>query len=378
MKSFLIPFLLTTFTLAFGQQSEACKKLCNSCPADTSLFDQYEEAPENTAQPLCNRIESNCGCYAYARNEWLKTKAQEEPSQSLSNPEVSQDTVAETATEEPDSAETIPQEIKEEAIPPQDSVMVDSTANSPEKNEEPGPIIQVEQTAKTSPKTYFSLARDPSRITALGFNLLGGEMIERGFPGYNHSAHGDGFNLGLGGFYRYYFYRWGSIQAGANIIYEFINNNGLDYNNPTINYNDSYYSEYVRIDSDIDYHNISLEFPVNLRLGIGINKIIGGFASGTFAIRKPFYEWESVSSEIKVNFNGFHDYEDKEESYSDFFPADAWEFHFYFGFGLEIKEHFSVQFQWLAWNQATGYGHSFYHELFNDNSSWRITADFSF
>lgn len=72
MKNLIFPFLLISFALVHGQES--CLKLCESCPADSSLFEQYEEAPENTEQPICNKIESYCKCYSLARDEWFKAK----------------------------------------------------------------------------------------------------------------------------------------------------------------------------------------------------------------------------------------------------------------------------------------------------------------
>lgn len=72
MKNLIFPLLLISFALVHGQES--CLKLCESCPVDSSLFEQYEEAPKNTEQPICNKIESYCKCYSLARDEWFKAK----------------------------------------------------------------------------------------------------------------------------------------------------------------------------------------------------------------------------------------------------------------------------------------------------------------
>ncbi len=357
--------------------SEDCKNFCAFCPA------------EKSADSNCIRIENLCGCAAFAEQELrIAEKAKADSIRKIQDfirrneqLKATADSIyAYRATNQSDSfavtlrkddfflidirraEEKNPDTTKSNAIifVPQDTTakLGDSLGILP-KNE-------IDKSEKPVPVTANN-TQDPWKRFYIGLSLHVGQIYDNGLAGKDVSRNGS-IAAGLGVFIRTYFYKYGSFQMGANAVYQY-----ADYDLLHI----GYYSDY-RFDAGIQYHNLVAEFPLELRFGFPTWKGFCPFFSYNFNIRKPIYAWYNWYVEGYA-----YDSEYYYKSYGDGWnswgssPYEAKDFEFtgYFGFGLEIFRHVSLEFQWLIHSLST-----FADDLhpYEPDDTWQIKLDIAF
>ena len=137
---------------------------------------------------------------------------------------------------------------------------------------------------------------EPGKNHFVGFSLyLGGGDFK--VKGEDPGTYG-GADVGLGAFYRYYFYEWGSFQTGFNL-------NGID------GIGDNYGGTY-------NYSAVALEIPLQLRLGIPVV-----YATTMFTFRL-----------LRATYGGEDDAENPDKA--------AFGFTGYAGFGAEITRYILI------------------------------------
>ena len=382
--------------------SSECSNLCGNCPIDENALEADSVSFEN---PLCQKIESSCGCFAFAKQNLLLAKQTEKDSiakiekalAKIENSKILADTLQHACDTVGSCAVQVSiqrlsygiiamrnmeiidstQEVDSTMIVAADSIKQDTISQDTIKTE--ASIIGIKDT--TYPTQNVDVQRSKKdRIFYLGVNLFGGYIIEDGERAFGDLVEwiSNGMDLGLGLVARWYLYKWGSIQTGLNVTYRYMDE--IDFEDEgEIRYTD--YSSYFYSNAYkryytyayLYYHNVTLEFPVNLRLGYGMDNGTSIFASGTFLIRKPIAEWDYYSYDT-------NSYDDDDEWNWDYFTTEDWEFQFYLGFGFQIMRGFSMQMQWVLWNEQTGHGHLLYTDNGQNDcpDGFRITADFIF
>lgn len=357
--------------------SDDCKNFCAFCPA------------EKSADSNCIRIEKICGCAAFAekelriaekakadsvqkfqdfvkRNEQLKATADSIYSYST---EVQANSFFVTLRKEDFflidirvAKEKTPDTTKSNAIifVPQDTTakLGDSLSVLPnkgiDKNENPVPV-----TANNT--------QDHWRVLYLGLSLHVGQIFDNGLAGKDVSRNGS-IAAGLGVFIRTYFYKYGSFQMGANAVYQYADYDLLHIGRYSGNF----------FDAGIQYHNLIAEFPLEFRFGFPTLKGFCPFFSYTFNIRKPIYAWYNWYVEGYTDSYGYYGrYGDGWDSW-DSSPYEAKDFEFtgYFGFGIEIFRHVSLEFQKLLHSLSTYADDT--TEPYDTDDTWQIKLDIAF
>ena len=166
-----------------------------------------------------------------------------------------------------------------------------------------------------------------------GKSSYGGFMLYSGSGSWSYSkdyfdwVSSGGVEAGLGYLHRWYFYRWGSFQMGFNANYSYIDLGS-----------DSYYVSRAlgTIEYDLLYHNVSVEVPLQLRLGVPF--IYGTFQ---FTVRKQVWSLLMID-----------DGDETEYSYSTL-AMDDWRFLGHAGLGLELSRHFLVDVLFVLFDLGT-------------------------
>ncbi len=223
----------------------------------------------------------------------------------------------------------------------------------------------VSSSSNPSPATpYYPSAK---KYFYQGFGLAFGSYDENDFLGYDipgDNAIADGnFMAGLSYIARWYFYSAGSIQTGLGI--HFRHHSAEDDEFRWLGSRLSYYGRtdtYMEI--EVEYCNITLEIPVGIRIGLPF-KYFAPFVSNTFYIQKPLYGWGFLY------IDGYGDYTEKDLE-GDFYDKKDWEFVDWIGFGFEVAQHFSLEFQTMLFAERTGNAH-----LFDADESFRINMQFT-
>ena len=166
-----------------------------------------------------------------------------------------------------------------------------------------------------------------------GKNSYGGFMLYSGSGSWSYSkdyfdwVSSGGVEAGLGYLHRWYFYRWGSFQMGFNANYSYIDLGS-----------DSYYVSRAlgTIEYDLLYHNVSVEVPLQLRLGVP-------FIYGTFQFTMRKQVWSLLVID---------DGDETEYSYSTL-AMDDWRFLGHAGLGFELSRHFLVDVLFVLFDLGT-------------------------
>ena len=350
--------------------SEECKNFCGACSI------------QNEADPICEKVESQCKCLAYAEQEQMLVQKAEEDSINAVKKFLNQMQNAQT------SARSILDFCERKAQANVCSVMVKvkgelmSITEFKDLAAPPPPAPQPAVTNDTI-TVVKALAKDTTKKDSSKFKTHPNPYkgISFAFERYLEKAVGNydvkpqkQWGLNLGFFKRWYFYQWGSFQTGINAVYhqaeyEFEQEEMNDYYDPYY-YNFPYRSSY---DSEIDYINVMLEVPLQVRLGfpLGKAKKISPFVSASFHIRKPIYIW--MDYDIIVD-----SYHHKEGSYSDSYGVSDWEFLTFVGLGIEISRAISFQWQFLPVSIVTNTSAiTNYYCDDSDGMTWRFSMDAS-
>lgn len=173
---------------------------------------------------------------------------------------------------------------------------------------------------------------EPEKNFLFGLMLYGGygDFVVRNND-YVGSYLSCGEEIGIGFFWRYYFYKWGSFQTGLNLnLFALEHYNSEDYGKRGV---------FNSIDKDLDYSTMALEVPLQLRLGVP-------FVYGTalFTFRWP--RFTDVDDDAAENYD-----------------KALFGFTGYAGFGLEITRNFLVDVLFLLFD--LGNKSSYYTEQDN-------------
>lgn len=204
----------------------------------------------------------------------------------------------------------------------------------------------------------------------MGISIAFESYLEKEFA--NYAIYPDkqwGVNLGF--FWRWYFYKWGSFQTGANVVYHHAEYDfdGYDMEHYMIGYGEG----------GIDYQNLMLEIPLQFRFGFPLGKAreVSPFISASFHVRKPIYIWTDYDTGWTWSDDLYWGYDyDIDESYDGFYALPDWEFLTYVGVGIEFSRFFSLQWQFLPVSIVTNTDtiNNYYCDD-SDGLTWRISMD---
>lgn len=217
--------------------------------------------------------------------------------------EISSEQTAVTAVKT-DSAETVSKE----------PVQQEELANNEQKNDEP---------KKEEP---------PQRSTFAGITI-GYGLYESLFL-YDNSKYlfesvDEYFHEILVGFIvRSYFLKYFSFSTGIHF--------NASFNLFNTDYHSESYSKYASV--EITFTKYFIEFPLELRFSIPITRIVQPFLSYSLIVRKP------LSGNLEFKAEAF-EYDILDKNISVEYNIQDWDFFGYFGFGLEISRHFSLEYQ---------------------------------
>ena len=229
------------------------------------------------------------------------------------------------------------------------------------------------------------------KSTVIGVLAYGGGFsanYDYGDYGLKWSADG-GFEFALGGFWRWYFYEYGSVQAGLNVVYSYIDLGSDSYGEAaaessegetetegemeTDSDSDSDSESGSEVDSDTESaaaylfkyglknHKISLEIPLQVRAGWKLVSEVSLYATFVFTMRKPLWEYLKYSgSEAAVS-----------GSSGEYRAFDDWEFLGHVGAGVEVGRRVSVEALFGLFDLGT------VDDYVEQDFSWRIKADFA-
>ena len=183
----------------------------------------------------------------------------------------------------------------------------------------------------------------------------GGFSASYEHDGYELKWDGDGgFEIGLGAFFRWYFYEWGSLQTGLDVAYSYIDLGSESYGFTVLPTASGDYVDAYLFDYALKAHKVSAEIPLQVRLGVPYV-----YATFLFTIRKPL--WESLTYDgSELAGSG---------SSSGFRGFDSWEFLGHVGGGLEYDRWISLEalFGIFDLNTASDY--------VEQDFSWKLKLD---
>lgn len=351
--------------------SEECKNFCGACSI------------QNEADPICEKVESQCKCLAYAEQEQMLVQKAEEDSINAVKKFLNQMQNALT------SARSILDFCERKAQANVCSVMVKvkgelmsitefkDLAAPPPPAPQPAvtndTITVVKALAKdTTKKDSSKFKTHPNPYNGISFAFE--SYLEKEVANYDVQPSKQ-WGLNLGYFWRWYFYQWGSFQTGVNAVYhqaEYeISREKLQY------YGYDYYGwNSVKGKGSIEYKNLMLEVPLQARIGfpLGKAKNVSPFISASFHIRKPVYLW----MDYELSLSDYLYYYGKDGSYSDFYAFSDWEFLTFVGFGIEMSRAISFQWQFLPVSIVTNTDAiTNYYCDDSDGMTWRLSMDVS-
>ena len=241
--------------------SKECKNFCSLCSSEN----------QGESSSTCEKIEEQCKCSAYAEQERMLAEKAEADSIAAINKFLNQMQNAQT------SAKSILDFCERKKIAKACSVMVKIKGNLMSITEfKDLTVPPVPQSAIT--KDTIEIVNTPVKDTTKndfskthpnpykGISLAFESYLDKEVGNYDVKPQKQ-WGLNLGFFKRWYFYQWGSFQTGINAVYhqaeyEFEHEEMNNYYAPY--YYNFYRSSY---DSEIDYINVMLEVPLQVRLG---------------------------------------------------------------------------------------------------------------
>ena len=254
-------------------------------------------------------------------------------------------------TKKPEVAAVVP---SDSSVAPKDTVVKKAM---PKTLEPKKPVVE-ETPAKNNPpkkeKNYY-----------MGLSLGYESFHEKYFSDYSISSEsedGNGFHAGF--LVKWYIWNWMVFQTGLNGLYHF---SDYDFDSNAIR---GVYS------GSVETKVFLWDVPLQLRIGVPLERKSVLFFSTSFHVRKPFYG--SVYSEIDWNSYSGYDYgysywADGEFEDEDFYGAGDWEFLLYLGFGVEITRTFSIQWQFAPMYRAT---YTYISDNYSEGADvWRINMD---
>lgn len=361
---------------------DQCKQICTSCPADTSLFETTATAPENTKNPLCNKVEETCKCYEYSRALWQAAKFHEQDSiakieaslNRIQNENAVTDSIFGVCDTVGDCYVIITMHRETGLL-----VEVAKTATDAAKDSATA-VVAVDSLEtgrdKVEPTKNDEKPKAPTKsgdIFYWGIGLVVGSLDENDFlenhiDGANEMVGDLNIEAGISFLFRWYFYSAGSFQFGLSALYrhhDYMHTNG-QYLGEISNslFGTSY--ETLFVDLWAEYHELLAEIPLSLRIGIPIVKFFAPFADLTFSVRKPIYGWNTADIygwrvDETFNWDG------------DFYSEEDWEFLLWLGPGIEFTKHFSVEILFMLIDAKSGIGHNYTDE----NDSFRLNLQFA-
>lgn len=179
---------------------------------------------------------------------------------------------------------------------------------------------------------------------------------------------GDGLEVGIAYMLRFYFYDGGAFSIGLGAFYH--------YN--LLKPDTDHYPEGT--DFSITYHNAGIEMPVSFRLGAPVIPIIKPFISETFTMRWNAFEMFKIeglgeeSEETPDPFSGEIDMSKMVLGDWDYFVNlhPHFEYAVWFGFGVELTHHLSIEYQLNMGYLTTGHSHNY-----DADKTWRIVGSFA-
>ncbi len=348
--------------------SGECQRFCAFCPE------------EKSADSNCIRIEEICGCKAFFEQQkrlqeaasrdsiaqieaFLKRKENaqmaadsvlnrlrssdgEELFLTLFNRDLSLVDMRNSPTEKKPDTDTATSAIillsKETGPRRGDSLKV----IIPEEKKEPaGEHVELQKTSQKLDRTLYP-----------GLMFYAGSFEESSLMGLDLIKEAT-FTAGLGFFLRSYFYKYGSFQFGLNAVYNYAEYDADDF------------------DAGIVYHNVGAEMPLQFRFGFPTGKYIAPYLSYAFVLRKPIYVWTEWYLENERYSHSYGYYSDEESgSPGDAYKLEDWEFFGFFGIGLEVVRHFSLEWQMVIHSTRT-YEDEPLHPY---DESWRLKLEIAF
>lgn len=343
--------------------SEDCKSFCGFCPA------------EKSADSTCIQIENQCGCAAFAEQEIrIAEKAKADSIQAVEKMLSRKEQLIRAAdsiytyyksSQEDYFTVTIRTEdffiinIRKAEKPSNAIVSVpQSSVNTLSDSVVIGAKKPTEPAVKSDPLQISYEAEKPWRVFYPGISLYVGHISDNGIAGRSISQD-FGLFAGIGVSMRSYFYKYGSFLTGINAVYQYAN------------YNFIHLDHYL--DGGIEYHNVTAEIPLEFRFGFPTWKGICPFASYNFNIRKPIYAWYNwyiESERFSFSERGSDEWTSSQYKSSDF------DFMGYFGIGIEIHRHISLEFQWLLHSSSTYADDT--TSPYDTDETWRVKIDLAF
>ena len=351
--------------------SEECKNFCSLCSSEN----------QGESSSTCEKVEEQCKCTAYAEQERMLAEKAEADSIAAVDKFLNQmQTVQASANsvfefcERKTLAKTCSVMVKIESanmslvdlldLATKPIVKQDTIVNEAPNDSAIVAVIPAKDTvAKDSSKQTSSSThkKEPQKIYK-GISIAYEDYLEHDVANYRVEPNKQlGVNLGF--LIRSYFYQWGSVQTGINIVYHYAEHT-FDTDD-LYAYNTGYGYGYI------DYENIMLEVPFQFRLGFPLGASnLSPFISASVHVRKPVYMW----AEYDVRWE--YPYYEKQESYDKFYASYDWELLAFIGFGTELNRHFSLQWQFLPISIVTNTDRiNNYYCDDTDGLTWRISMD---
>ena len=203
-----------------------------------------------------------------------------------------------------------------------------------------------------------------------GISLYGG-MFSGKYDDYNSfgfSWHNDGMNFGLGFLLRWYFYKWGSFQTGLNVSYTYVDL-GEDYSSYSRYYR-SIIDYWVSGDCGLQFHDISAEIPLQLRLGVPAL-----YATFLFNIKKPIWNYTKVYLDGYYRSDISYRYLDEEDTENVFRGINVWSFAGYFGGGFSFTRHVSLEALFGLFEVNTVDEYLVEEMIAEEALTWRVKLD---
>ena len=343
--------------------SSECQNFCGFCPA---------EKPQDSS---CARIESICKCKAFADQEArLVEKAKADSIQKFQELFKKTENLSLAADSICAFQKTVPDSMLHVTLQKSDMTILDiQTFKEPSTDTVPAaPLAPPADTTKSSkdsvqpPRSHahnhvhvISTGSSDYRHFYLGLSFHGGQVYDRSLLDRETSRE-TSITIGADVFMRSYIYKWGSFQWGLGAVYQYGEYDLLDYRSSR---------------AGIAYHNIIAELPLEFRFGFPIGQAFSPFFSLNWNIRKPIYQWYNWYFESNGDYYRSDSYGDEWNSSS--YASSDFEFLGFFGLGVEIYRHFSLEWQWLVDAKST-YADNKGKPFEDGTETWRIKLDIVF
>ena len=347
--------------------SEECVNFCGTC----------SEAEEGSANPICEKIETQCRCKDYAEQErQLAEKAKADSiadiEKKLAMMEASQTAAQEVFSfcEQNGKTASCSTSVKvlgenlsiAQIIELEKKAAVDTVAVQPEPLPKEKAPERKEEKVKPSEKPVAEPAQE-KKNTYWGISLAYESFREKYFGSYPldpDTRIAVGAHLGF--LMRWYLYQWLSFQTGFNVVYHF---GYYDFDGRGLTIYDYRTAKSEVGEGFVEFNRFLLDVPLQLRFIAPTTYRSKPFFSTSFYFRKPLYMYANYEVD-------WDDYCNKARDL-DYFTPDDWEFLLYLGVGVEITRHFSIQWQIAPLYRTTyTYVDANYGE---DTDVWRINID---